>query len=217
MALRADDENSNSPFPGVNYFWQDAEKPPGYDWEQWIQLFEVATLVRHSISVPEVPRKADQQNPRVAALMGNLEETHAKGKIVSLLHISIGKNARKMLMDKLSTINILLIELRELMRYCNECFQIRRNRTSDRHVILSRKQKPSESLNQFWNALNGLAAKCDFGDQTESLVHDIFVLNMANKQVQENCVLSQKRHQPKPNSLPLLLKTAKHAKSPAVT
>ena len=25
MALRADDENSNSPLPGLNYFWQDAE------------------------------------------------------------------------------------------------------------------------------------------------------------------------------------------------
>ena len=79
----------------------------------------------------------------------------------------------------------MLIELRELRRYCNECFQIRRNRTLYRHVFLSRKQKPSESQNQFWDALNGLAAKCDFSDQTESLVHDIFVLNMANKQVQE--------------------------------
>ena len=88
-------------------------------------------------------------------------------------------------MDKFPTINILLIELRELIRCCNECFQIRRNRTLDRHVFLSRKRKPSESLNQFWNALNGLAAKCDFGDQKESLVHDISVFNMANKQVQE--------------------------------
>ena len=95
MALRADEDHSNSPLPGLNYFWQDAEKPPGYDWEQWIQLFEVATLARHSISVSEVLREADQQNPRAAALMGNLEEIPAKRKVVSLLYISIGKNARK--------------------------------------------------------------------------------------------------------------------------
>ena len=38
---------------------------------------------------------------------------------------------------------------------------------------------------QFWNALNGLVAKCDSGDRSERLVHDIFVLNIANKQVQE--------------------------------
>ena len=71
------------------------------------------------------------------------------------------------------------------MQHCTECFRMRRNRFLDRHMFPSRKQKPPESLNQFWNALNGLAAKGNFGDQTESLVHDIFALNMANKQVQE--------------------------------
>ena len=33
--------------------------------------------------------------------------------------------------------------------------------------------------------LNRLAAKCDFGNQTEGLVYNIFVLNMSNKQLQE--------------------------------
>ena len=189
MALRADEDHSNSPLPGLNYFWQDAVKPPGYDWEQWIQLFEVATLARHSISVSEVLREADQQNPRAAALMGNLEEIPAKRKVVSLLYISIGKNARKTLMDKFPRINILLIELRELMQNCAECFQIRRNRTLDRHTFLLRKQKPTETL----NALNGLAARCNFGDQTENLAHDIIVLNMANKQVQEKLCTEPKQ------------------------
>ena len=40
-------------------------------------------------------------------------------------------------------------------------------------------------LHQFWNVLIGLAARCDFGNQTEGPVHDIFVLNMINKQVHE--------------------------------
>ena len=62
---------------------------------------------------------------------------------------------------------------------------MRRNRTLDRHTFLSRKQKPSETLHQFWNVLNGLAAKCDFRNRTEGLVYDIFILNMSNKQVQE--------------------------------
>ena len=71
------------------------------------------------------------------------------------------------------------------MQHSTKSFQMRRNRTLDRHMFFSRKQKPSESLNQFWNALNALAAKCNFGDQTESLVHDIFVLNMVDEQVQQ--------------------------------
>ena len=43
----------------------------------------------------------------------------------------------------------------------------------------------SEALEQFWHSLNGLASECDFGAQTESLVHDIFILNMKNLAGQE--------------------------------
>ena len=185
MALRAEEDNSNSPLPGLSYFWQEAEKPPGYDWEQWVQLFEVAVLARHSIAMTELLRVADQQNPRNAAMMGNLDEIPAKRKLVSLMYISIGKTGRKMLMDKFPNINILLIELQNLVQNCTECFRTRRNRSLERHIFLSRKQKYTETLYQFWNALNGLSARCDFGYQREGLVHDIFVLNMNNKQVQE--------------------------------
>ena len=41
----------------------------------------------------------------------------------------------------------------------------------------------TETLYQFWNVLYVLNAKCDFGNQTEGLVYDIFVLNMSNKQM----------------------------------
>ena len=42
--------------------------------------------------------------------------------------------------------------------------------------------------------LNGPAAKYDFGNQTEGLVYDIFVLNMAYKQVQEKLCTEPKDH-----------------------
>ena len=64
----------------------------------------------------------------------------------------------------------------------------------DRHIFLSRKQKPTETLHQFWNVLKGLAARCDFGNQTEGLVHDIFVLNMINNQVQEKLCTEPKKN-----------------------
>ena len=87
-----------------------------------------------------------------------------------------------MLMDKFPNINNLLIELRNLVQICTECFQTRRNRILVGLFSLE-KAKSTETLHHFWNALNGFAARCDFGDQTEGLVHDIFVLNMNNKQV----------------------------------
>ena len=88
-------------------------------------------------------------------------------------------------MDKFLHIRILTTPLQEVMRSCGECFRVRRNRTLDRHKLLSRKQNNNESLHQHSNTLNGLAAKCNFGEQTDGLVHDIFILNMSNKQVQE--------------------------------
>ena len=90
-----------------------------------------------------------------------------------------------MLIDKFPNINLLLIELRISVHNYTECFQTRRNRILHRHIFLSRKQKPTETLHAFWNVLNGLPARCDFGNQTEGLAHDIFVLNMNNKHVQE--------------------------------
>ena len=64
MALSHNDEDiSNSPVAVLTYFWQQAGKPPTYDWEQWIQLFEVAILARHSISIYELIREEVANNP----------------------------------------------------------------------------------------------------------------------------------------------------------
>ena len=69
MALRStDDESSKSPVPS-------------YDWEQRQQLFEVAVLARHSISVTEITESVDKQNPRVPALMGNLEKMRLRERL----------------------------------------------------------------------------------------------------------------------------------------
>ena len=46
-------------------------------------------------------------------------------------------------------------------------------------------QQTGETLSQFWHALNGLAAPCDFGEITTTLVLDMFILHMTNKKVQE--------------------------------
>ena len=104
---------------------------------------------------------------------------------MSLVYLSIGKTGRKMLTDKYPHIKNFVIALAEMLERSRACFEVRRNRTLDRHAFFSRKQQPAESLHQYWNILNGLASKCDFGEQTQSLVYDIFVLNMSNKQVQE--------------------------------
>ena len=81
-------------------------------------------------------------------------------------------------MDKYPNAKIAEISFKNLLNNCKDTFDTERNHTLDRFRFLSRKQMQTESLEQFWHSLNGLAAECDFGTQTESLVHDIFILNM---------------------------------------
>ena len=77
------------------------------------------------------------------------------------------------------------LSLQVLMTNCKDTFDTKRNQTLDRFRFVSRKQMQSETLKQFWDSLNGMAFECAFGTQTESLVHDFFILNMRNSTVQE--------------------------------
>ena len=76
------------------------------------------------------------------------------------------------------------VTLERLLERCQETFQTQRNRCLDRMKFFQRKQQLNETLSQFWNVLNGLGAKGDFGDQTRTIVMDLFVANMTNEAVQ---------------------------------
>ena len=47
-------------------------------------------------------------------------------------------------------------------------------------------------MRHFWNELNGLAARCNFGNITESLVKDVFIVNINNKDVQQKLCTESK-------------------------
>ena len=103
---------------------------------------------------------------------------------MSLLFLAIGDAARITIMDKKPDLKISKITVKDLLSECTKAFEIKRNRTLDRYTFFTRKQYPRESLEHFWNVLNGLAAKCEFGVQTQSLVSN-FLANMNNLSVQE--------------------------------
>ena len=142
-------------------------------------------MAKFSISVTELTREENQQNPRVRALLGDLDENPANKKVISVLYLSLGKQARKQFMERYQHTALWDLKAQELLTLCTDCFREKRNRTLDRHRFFSRPQQQSESLFQFWHALNGLAALCDFGDITSTLVPDMFMLHMKNKKVQE--------------------------------
>ena len=161
--------------------WQDAAANLIMKWDKRLDLFQAAMMAKNSIT--EMTREANQQNPRIRTLMGDLEEDPANKKVINVMYLSLGEAARKHFKDKYPHTALWELKAQELITPFNDCFRKKSNRTIDRHRFLSRLQKPGETLFQFWHALNGLAAICDFGDITTTLVLDMFILHMSNKKV----------------------------------
>ena len=65
-----------------------------------MDLFQVAVMAKFSISIIELTRETSEQNPRVRALMGDLEEEPANEKVVSVMYWSLGEAAKKQFRDK---------------------------------------------------------------------------------------------------------------------
>ena len=154
----------------------------------------VAVNAKYSISVNENLRKVTAQNPRIAGLINNLHEQAAESKVVSVLFLSLGTAGRKSLTDKFPQMRVATIPLRERRENCEQAFRKPRNGTLERYYIFSRKQMQKETLRQFWHTLTGMAAKCDFGDQTISLIMDTFIQNMNNKTVQQKLCTESKEN-----------------------
>ena len=76
------------------------------------------------------------------------------------------------------------VSLREIKENCEQAFQKPRNRTLERYKF--------EPLRQFLHTLTGLAAKYDYGDQTDSLIMAPFIQNMNNKTVQQKLCTERK-------------------------
>ena len=178
-------ERGTAAVAGLSPYWHDPHSKPSIEWEKWSDLFSVAMTAKHSRSTAEVLRRMTNETDRYKALLNNLDHAVAGCKCVSVLYLSLGVVARKTFMVKFPNAKIAEISLEELLKNCKDTFDTKRNSALDRFRFLSRKQMQTESLEQFWHSLKGLAAECDFGTQTESLVHDIFMENMKNQTVQE--------------------------------
>ena len=125
MALRAESSNSSSltlsttamsHLVGLPVYWHEANSTPTMDWDKWLDLFQVAVMAKFSISITELTRDADQQNPRARALLGDMDEDPANKKVVSVLYLSLGEAARKLFKDKYPHTTLWNLKVRELIQ-----------------------------------------------------------------------------------------------------
>ena len=93
--------SGGSAVSGLPSFWDSADAAPKTEWEEWWDLFMTAANAKYSISVNEMLRTVtQQQQPRIAALINNLNDEAAERKIVSVLFLSLGSAATKSVTDK---------------------------------------------------------------------------------------------------------------------
>ena len=102
-----------------------------------------------------------------------------------MLYLALGSAGRKTIADKFPSANFAFISLQDLLKNCKDCSDNPKNETLNCFKIPSRKPKERESLRKFWNELNGLAVKCNYGGITDSFVNDVFTVNMVNQEVQQ--------------------------------
>ena len=159
----------------------------GTDWEDWWDLFTVAVNAKYSLSVNALLRIATEQAPRILALIINLNEQTAERKVISVLFLSLGTAGRKCVTDKFQEMRVATVTLKKLRT--NSTKHLASRETEHWKDSSSfRENKKKKTLRNFWHTLTGLAAKCQFGDQTESLVSlvmNTFMQNMNKNTVQE--------------------------------
>ena len=143
MALRTESSNSSSSLTlsttamshlvELPVYWHEASSTPTTDWDKWLDLFQLANMAKGSISITELTREANDQIPRVRALLGDMDEDPANKKVVSVRCPSLGEAARKLIKDIHPHTTLWKLKVRELIQLARDSFQIKRNRTLDCH------------------------------------------------------------------------------------
>ena len=82
-------------------------------------------MTKYSISITELTREANQQNPRARPLMGDLEEDAAK-KVISVMYSTIGEATRKQFKNNYTHTALWELKAQELITLCNDCFRKKR-------------------------------------------------------------------------------------------
>ena len=138
-------------------------------------------------------RTPTENELKLAALINGMKEKAAERKVVSILFLSLVSAGQ--LTDNFPNMVVSTASLTEIRDNCEQTFRKRRNGTSERYRFFARTQQPNETLRQFWNAMTGLAARCDFEQQTENFIMDAFIQNMHNKTVQKR-LCTEPKEQP---------------------
>ena len=109
----------------------------------------------------------------------------ADQKLVSVLYLSIGMEARWILNFKNPPIKIDTLSAAEIWKNVEAAFIRPRNITFDHHDFLIAKQLQGKTVEVFYGKLKDLAENCDFENKEEILIRDLFITNLIDPEIQK--------------------------------
>ena len=121
----------------------------------------------------------------IAIKSGDKPMPLADRKTVFLLYLSIGLERRRILNCKNPHIMIHTLSTAEFWKTVETAFIRPRSITFDRHVFLITKQLRGETVEQFYGKLKELAENCDFENKEETLIRDVFIINLIDPEIQK--------------------------------
>ena len=128
-----------------------------------------------------------QKQMEIGIMCGGKSWTQAERKTVYMLYLSVGTEARRIVcrnpylkMDILTTV--------ELWQIMEDTFIRPRNITFDRYMLLITKQSKGESIDDIFGKLRELSKNCDLGNQEDTLIRDLFIVNMQAPEIQSELI-----------------------------
>ena len=126
-----------------------------------------------------------QKRMEIGIMCGDTPWTQADRKTVSMLYLSLGTEGRRIICSRNPHLKMDILTTVEIWQIMETTFIRQRNITCDRYMLLTTKQSKGESIELFFGKLKEVSENCDFGNQEDTLIRDLFIANMQDPEIQQ--------------------------------
>ena len=164
-------------------------------WEFWFNRIQWGMVAKHSINPTNFYYASTLTAAQVTALP---EEVDGKDRmtseqtLISNLYLCLGEKGQDELHKRRPHLDLSTTRYSKVLDAIETEFKKERNEVYEKFQLLARKQYIEESLEQFHSVLSGLAARCNFGALETRILRDVFIVNMNNREAQNELCRSTK-------------------------
>ena len=182
----------------INPFWERASAEPPLEWTKWAATLEMAVFAKDGIEVRNLPRTRPQlvepSEPVYEVEITGETEAQRKNREVRNQEKRVGwenhviKAREKGVLCNSFRWDEADAKVRSYLFLClvlEDIFVTTRIISFERYNFICRKQKKTESLEQFHADLVELASRADCGDRESEWVRDMLTTHMNNEKIAE--------------------------------